>query len=247
MASSSAVLPFGAAYTSLLWMSSMEVVKSARTSGFSEKVTRKNSSSGFAVLKNSTTASRDLSILLDIDPLTSKITPNETGASSLEKWLISCGWPLSVRKKLSFSSPVTRRFMGSVTVTGTRTRSTSLRMGLVWVLSDGSTETPADLASAATAGGMMVGSGLASFFCSRGTTWISDCSFWATTGTTAQAERSNIAIMTTQLLRRHNKVWTRWKAKRPARSGSNRGRIIQLGDPTPLLPPRAIGTSTQVG
>ena len=88
--------------------------------------------------KNSTTACRDLSILSDIDPLMSKMTPSEIGASSLEKCRISCGLPLSVSWKFSFSSPVTRRFIGSVMVTGTSTRSTSSRNGLVCVFRLGS-------------------------------------------------------------------------------------------------------------
>ena len=70
---------------SFSWMSSIRSVKSWSICGLSLKVMTKNSSSGLAVLKNSTIASRDLSILLAIEPLTSKITPIETGASSLEK------------------------------------------------------------------------------------------------------------------------------------------------------------------
>src|SRR3954467_3426805 len=114
-------------------MSSMELVKSARTSGLSEKVMRKNSSCGLAVLKNSTTASRDFWILFDIDAEMSKITPSEIGASSLEKVLMSCGRLASAMLKLSFSRPVTKRFIGSVTVTFTSTRSTSTFSGFVWV------------------------------------------------------------------------------------------------------------------
>src|ERR1019366_6471389 len=49
MASSNAVRPLGTVQTSLLWMSSTEEVKSTSTSGFSEKVIRKNSSWGLAV------------------------------------------------------------------------------------------------------------------------------------------------------------------------------------------------------
>ena len=49
----------------------------------------KNSSCGLAVLKNSITASLARSILLLMLPLESKITPSETGASSLEKLRIS--------------------------------------------------------------------------------------------------------------------------------------------------------------
>jgi len=63
--------------------------------------------------------------LLLMLPLESKITPRETGASSLEKVRISCAELLSKSWKLSFSNPVTKRFIGSVMVTGTSTRSTS--------------------------------------------------------------------------------------------------------------------------
>ncbi len=49
--------------------------------------TRKNSSSGLAVLKNCETACRDFSSLLPMLPLQSKITPTESGASSLENWV----------------------------------------------------------------------------------------------------------------------------------------------------------------
>ena len=69
-------------------MSSTDFVKSCSSSGLSENVIMKNSSCGLAVLKNSTTASRDFSILSLIEPLTSKITPSDIGASSLEKCLI---------------------------------------------------------------------------------------------------------------------------------------------------------------
>ncbi len=66
-------------------MSSTEEVKSETSSGLSANVIMKNSSCGLAVLKNSITASRARSILLLMLPLMSKITPIETGASSLEK------------------------------------------------------------------------------------------------------------------------------------------------------------------
>ena len=86
-------------------MSSTEEVKSTSSSGLSEKVIRKNSSCGLAVRKNSTTAWRDLSILSAIEPLMSKMTPSEIGASSLEKWRISCGLPLSVSCEVFFLQP----------------------------------------------------------------------------------------------------------------------------------------------
>ena len=68
-------------------------------------------------------------------PLISKITPSETGASSLEKVLISCRSFPSNRLKFSRSSPVTSRFIGSVMVTGTSTISTFTLSGLLWLLS----------------------------------------------------------------------------------------------------------------
>src|SRR5947209_2684743 len=126
----------------------------------------KNSSCGFALLKNSTTASRDLVILSLIEPETSKITPREIGASSLEKhWM---GWVLSpsYTMKLSFSRPVTSRFMGSVMVTGTSTRFTSLLMGLVRVLMPG------------MSGGIgMAGLALSGFATGRGSTCTGASSF----------------------------------------------------------------------
>src|SRR5271165_1281612 len=76
---------------------------------------------------------------------------------------------------------------------------------------------------------------------------MSDCSFWANIDTTVQVARSSTATTTARLSRRRNKVWTGWKVKRPAPSKSTRGRIIELADPTPLLPRRAIETSAQVG
>ena len=61
-------------------------------------------------------------------PLQSNTTPTESGASSLENWLRSCSLWSSKTLKFSFSSPVTKRFMGSVTVTGISTRVLSTRM-----------------------------------------------------------------------------------------------------------------------
>src|SRR5574341_1938932 len=163
MASSSAVRPLGTVYTICPCTCSTDLVKSASSSGLSAKVTMKNSSCGLAVFKNSTTASRDFSILLVMLPLMSKITPSETGASSLEKCLMFCGTLPSKTAKFSFSRPVTSRFMGSVMVTFTSTRSTSTWMGLVWVLSEGSPGTP---------GGGVVGFG-------RGVMWTSCSAPWA--------------------------------------------------------------------
>src|SRR5579872_2446542 len=119
-------------------MSSTEEVKSETSSGLSAKAIRKNSSWGLAVLKNWMTASRARSILLVILPLMSKMTPIETGASSLEKVLSSWASLFSNSWKFSLSRPVTSRFMGSVIVTGTNTMLTSTFIGLVWVFNDGS-------------------------------------------------------------------------------------------------------------
>src|SRR5216684_3346028 len=121
-------------------MSSTELVKSDNSSGLSEKAIIKNSSCGLAVLKNSTIASRARSNLLLMLPLVSKITPSETGISSPEKCRISCGSLPSKTLKLSFSNPVTGRFMRSVMVTGRSTRCTSTLMGLLRAFKDGSSE-----------------------------------------------------------------------------------------------------------
>ena len=61
-------------------------------------------------------------------PLRSKMMPIVTGASSVEKLLITCPILLSYTWKFSRSSPVTSRFIGSVTVAGTSTRFTSTRI-----------------------------------------------------------------------------------------------------------------------
>src|ERR1035438_3814923 len=58
------------------------------------------------------------------------MTPMEMGTSSEENVMISCSELSSKTRKLSWSRPVTRRLKGSVTVTFTRARSTSLRMTL---------------------------------------------------------------------------------------------------------------------
>src|SRR5438270_11581893 len=56
--------------------------------------------------------------------LTSRIKPTDIGASSLEKLRMTCCFLFSRISKLLRSSPTTVRFIRSVTVTGTRTRST---------------------------------------------------------------------------------------------------------------------------
>jgi hypothetical protein len=132
----------------LFWISSTELVKSLTTSGASEKVIMKNSSCGLAVLKNSITASFARSILLLMLRLESKITPSETGASSLENVLISWFEPPSKSWKFSLSSPVTNRFIGSVIVTGTSTRSTLDLKGRTWVFREGATKLSLDTFSA---------------------------------------------------------------------------------------------------
>ena len=178
-------------------MSSTDCVKSEICSGLSAKAIMKNSSCGFAVLKNSTTASRDFSILLLMLPLTSKITPMETGASSLEKFLISCGSLPSRMEKFSRSSPVTRRFSGSVMVTGTRTSSTPTLMGFSRVLTAAEvtrsfgTEPklePAGDTATGIAGGTPVSDGLG---WAGGRTCGSSRGFWDQAAVTRQAARLN--------------------------------------------------------
>ena len=69
-------------------------------------------------MKNWFAASRDFCSLLPMLPLVSKMRPTESGASSLAKWAIFCSVLSSKTRKCSFSNPVTKRFSGSVTVTG---------------------------------------------------------------------------------------------------------------------------------
>ena len=61
-------------------------------------------------------------------PLMSKTSPTLSGASSLENCWIFCSTLSSEILKFSFSSPVTKRFSGSVTVTGMSTTVVSTRM-----------------------------------------------------------------------------------------------------------------------
>src|ERR1035437_146832 len=128
MASSSGVRCPLFPVASRAWMSSTEAVKSSINSGRSLKPMTKNSSSGLAVLMNCRMDSRARISFEVMEPERSKMIPMETGASSLAKVLIFCSPLLSKTLKSSFSSPVTRRFMGSVTVIGTSTMSTFMRM-----------------------------------------------------------------------------------------------------------------------
>src|SRR5579885_23670 len=128
MASSSAVRPLGAVSISRLCKSSTLFVNVLVSSARSLKLTRKNSSCGFAVLKNCTAASRAFATLFAMLPLKSKITPIEMGTSSAENVTSSCSTLSSNTRKLSGSRPVTSRLYGSVTVTLTRARSTSVFM-----------------------------------------------------------------------------------------------------------------------
>ena len=98
------------------------------TAGRSLKPTTKNSSCGLEVRMNSLSALRARGNFEVMLPLRSKTMPMVTGASSVEKVLMVCPMLLSKMAKFSFSRPVTRRFMGSVTVIGTRTRLTSMWM-----------------------------------------------------------------------------------------------------------------------
>src|SRR5437660_953392 len=137
MASSRAVRPCAAVYIRRVCSSSTLLVKRLVNCARSLKLTRKNSSCGFAVLKNCTAASRALSTLLAILPLKSKTTPIEMGTSSLEKCTTSCSALSSKTRKFSCSRPVTKRLKGSVTVTLTSTRSTSTLMvpfRLAWLV-----------------------------------------------------------------------------------------------------------------
>src|SRR5450759_254499 len=60
-------------------------------------------------------------------PLMSKTIPTATGSASIEKWVMVCSTWSSSTRKCSFSSPVTGRFWGSHTETGTSTRLVSMR------------------------------------------------------------------------------------------------------------------------
>src|ERR1035441_2648133 len=60
-------------------------------------------------------------------PLMSKTSPTATGSSSIEKCVMVCSTRSSSTRKCSFSSPVTGRFWGSHTETGTSTRLVSMR------------------------------------------------------------------------------------------------------------------------
>src|SRR5215472_13339869 len=128
MASSKDVRPRGCATSIAFSISSERLVKSVASLGSSEKVIRKNSSCGLEASQNWRTASRARSSLSRMLPLTSRMIPIETGASSLEKFLICCGCLFSKSLKLSRSRPVTGRFIASVMVTGTVTSSTLERI-----------------------------------------------------------------------------------------------------------------------
>src|ERR1039458_5017844 len=74
------------------------------------------------VFRNSVTARWEVLVFKSMLPLVSKRIPTESGASSPEKWVIFCSTPSSKMLKSCFSSPSTKRFMGSVTVTGITSR-----------------------------------------------------------------------------------------------------------------------------
>src|SRR5579864_3361324 len=128
MASSKEVRPLGRVNTSSFLISSADVVKSTAKRGASAKEIRKNSSSGLAASQNWFTASRTRSNLSPILPLVSRMIPTDMGTSSLEKFRIVCGVLSSNTSKLSWLRPVTKRCMGSVTLTGTSTSFTSVLM-----------------------------------------------------------------------------------------------------------------------
>ena len=125
MASSRAVRPLDCVKVSRFWITSKLRVNPDIISGRSLNCTRKNSSSGLAVLKNWATASRALLILCPMLPLASKTIPSEIGASSAPNCVISWSILSSVRLKCPFSRPVTSRAIGSVTVTLISTSGTS--------------------------------------------------------------------------------------------------------------------------
>src|SRR4029077_10339927 len=108
----------------------MDFVELAITRGRSENVIAKYSSSGLALLKNSTIAARSVSILSLMLLLTSRSMAIESGASSFEKYRISCRLSSSKRRKSCLFKVVTGRFLESFTVTGTNTTSTSTCKGL---------------------------------------------------------------------------------------------------------------------
>jgi len=85
--------------------------------------------------------------LFAIEPLISKITPSEIGASSLEKCWIACFSPLSSNTKFSFSSPVTNLFIGSVIVTENQHQVHVTRIGLVRFSGSGPLPLPQPLAN----------------------------------------------------------------------------------------------------
>ncbi len=119
-------------------------------------------------------------------PLESKITPSDTGASSLEKDLISSFELPSKSWKLSFSRPVTSRFMGSVIVTGTSTKSTATFSGRTCVFRDAGTTLSFAISSVFA---FSASPGAAA----RGWTWTSLTSVCPTTGEgKAQAAQSKI-------------------------------------------------------
>src|SRR6266576_3686107 len=130
MASSNAVRPLDWVNVRRFWIFSRLVVKSSTSSGRSLNCTRKNSSSGLAVLKKCATASRDFVSLFPMLPLVSKTQPMESGASSLAKWVTFCSTLSSNSRKFSFSNPVTKRLSGSVTVTLIKTTVVSTRMSV---------------------------------------------------------------------------------------------------------------------
>src|ERR1022692_3110498 len=88
--SSSAVLPLDWVKVRRFSISSRLVVNLITRSARSLNSTRKNSSSGLAVLKNWATAWRAFSSLFPMLPLQSKTMPTDKGASSLENCEICC-------------------------------------------------------------------------------------------------------------------------------------------------------------
>ena len=130
IASSSAVLPFVVAYIRRFWISGALVVKGTASSALLEKFTRKNSSSGLAFLRNSTTASRACESFGAMLALTSKTIPTDTGVSSVKTFTTSCSTLPSNTRNWRASIPTSGWFLASVTLTGISTRLVSTRISL---------------------------------------------------------------------------------------------------------------------
>src|ERR1035437_1820800 len=127
-ASSSAVEPLDFEKRRSFSIAPVSEVSGSRSLGALSNSTRQNSSSGFAMRKNSLAAMRERFSLSPMLPLVSNTRQTATGSSSMAKCVIGCGTLSSKTRKFSFSRPETGRFSGSLTVTGTRIRVVSTRI-----------------------------------------------------------------------------------------------------------------------